>query len=159
MKKLVLLFLVFLLGFSAGPSYAQDRQDSEPPKWGEIPQEHLEMDYYAPDSNAAVVILSDYGNLFFEDDGEMVFERHTRIKILTEAGYDWGTVSIRYLAENRMQQVRGIKGRTYYAAEGGRMETHEMKKGSIFNEDVDGRWKRMRFTLPALQPGSIIEYR
>lgn len=117
------------------------------------------MDHYAPDSNAAVVVLSDYGNLFFENDLDMVFERHTRIKILTEAGYDWGTVTIPYLAEDRTQQVKGIKGRTYYAAEGGRMETHEMKKGSIFDEDVDGAWKRMRFTLPALQPGSIIEYR
>ena len=55
--------------------------------------------------------------------------------------------------------MKDIKGQTYYAAEGGGMETHEMKKGSIFKEDVDGRWKRMRFTLPALQPGSIIEYR
>lgn len=159
MKKLVMLLVLFLIGLSAGPSFAQDRPDDKPPKWGEIPQEHLEMNVYAPDSNAAVVILSDYGNLYFNDDLEMIFERHTRIKILSEAGYDWGTVSIPYVAECKMQQVKDIKGRTYLAAEGGRVEMHEMKKGAIFKEDVDGIWKQVRFTLPALQPGAVIEYR
>jgi transglutaminase-like putative cysteine protease len=147
------------MAVSAGPSYAQEGLERQPPKWGEIPREHLEMDHYAPDSNASAVILADYGNLFFEGDLDMVFERHTRIKILTEAAYEWGNVTIHYLAEDRTQRVKDIEGRTYYAAEGGRVDTHEMEKGSIFDEDVDGVWRRVRFTLPALQPGSVIEYR
>ncbi len=159
MNKPRSLFLALTLAITAGPTYAQDVAEREPPKWGEIPQEHLEMDHYAADSNAAAVILVDDGHLYFEDDLDMVFERHTRIKILTEAGYDWGTVTIPYVAEGRTQRVHGIKGQTYYAAEGGRVETHEMEKGSVFDEDVDGTWKRIRFTLPSLKPGSVIEYR
>ena len=159
MNRPALLFLSFVMGISAGASHPQDGLDREPPKWGEIPREHLEMDHYAADSNAAVVILFDYGNVFFEDDLDMVFEGHTRIKILTEAGYDWATVTIPYWAEDRTQQVKDIKGQTYYAAEGDGIESHEMKKSSVFDEDVDGAWKRIRFTLPALQPGSVIEYR
>ena len=152
-------FVSFVMAVWAGPSYAQQGLDGQPPKWGEIPQQHLEMEHYAPDSSAAVVILADYGNVLFENDLDMVFERHTRIKILTEAGYEWGSVTIHYLADDRAQRVKDIKGRTYYAADGGRVETHEMEKGSIFDEDVDGEWRRVRFTLPALQPGSVIEYR
>jgi transglutaminase-like putative cysteine protease len=159
MKKPVLLFLSFLIGISPELSYAQDGLDREPPKWGLIPREHLKMDHYAPDSSAAAVILADYGKVFFERDGDMVFERYTRIKILTEAGYDWGNVAIPYLAERRRQRVKDIEGCTYYAAEGGRVETQEMKQESVFDEDVDGVWKRIRFTLPALRPGSVIEYR
>jgi hypothetical protein len=159
MKKPTMLFLSFVMTVSAGSSYAQEGLERRPPKWGEIPQEHLTMDHYAPDSSAAVVILADYGNVFFEDDLDMVFERHTRIKILTEAGYEWGNVTVRYRAEDRAQRVKDIEGRTYYAAEGGRVDTREMDKGSVFDEDVDGVWRRVRFTLPALQPGSVIEYR
>jgi transglutaminase-like putative cysteine protease len=159
MKKPTMLFLSFLMAVGAGPSYAQQGQNGQPPKWGEIPPEHLQMDHYAPDSSAAVVILADYGNVFFENDLDLAFERHTRIKILTEAGYDWGSVTVVYHADDRTQRVKDIKGRTYYAEEGGRVETHEMEKGSVFDEDVDGVWRRVRFTLPALQPGSVIEYR
>lgn len=159
MKKQTMLFLSFVIAVSAGSSYAQEGLERRPPKWGEIPQEHLDMDHYAPDSGAAAVILADYGNVFFEEDLDMVFERHTRIKILTEAGYEWGNVIIHYRAEDRTQRVKDIEGRTYYAVDGGSVDTHEMEKGSVFDEDVDGVWRRVRFTLPALQPGSVIEYR
>ena len=88
MKRVVLIVFV-LAGLSAMTLHAQRAPGKKPPiKWGDIPQEHLEMDHYAPDTNAAVVILADYGDVYFEGDGEMVFERHRRIKILTEAGYD-----------------------------------------------------------------------
>ena len=159
MKRPALLACSFAMGIAAGPSYAQDRRDPGPPKWGTIPREHLEMDHYAPDSMAAAVVLVDYGSVVFEDDLDMVFERHTRIKILTEAGYDRATVAIPYYAEGRTQRVTDIRGRTYVAAEGDRVEVHELDGKSIFDENVDGVWRRMRFTLPALRPGAVIEYR
>ncbi|MDH3458399.1 MAG: DUF3857 and transglutaminase domain-containing protein, partial [Gemmatimonadota bacterium] len=62
-------------------------------------------------------------------------------------------------AEARTQWVTDIKGRTYIVAEGDRVEIHEMDKRSIFDEDVDGTSRRTRFTLPALQPGAVVEYR
>ena len=159
MKTPAFPVLSFVLLCSAGPSYAQDRLDRDPPAWGEIPQEHLEMDHYVPDSSAAAVILADIGILSFEDDLDMVFERHTRVKILSEAGYDWATVTIPYRAEDRTQRVRNIQGRTYRAVDGSRTEIHELEKESIFDEDVDGEWKQIRFTLPALRAGAVIEYR
>ena len=101
MKRAVLLVFV-LAGLSAMTLQAQRAPGIKPPiKWGDIPQEHLEMDHYAPDSNAAVVILADYGDVYVEADGAVVFERHRRIKILTEAGYDGGTVSIPYYADKK----------------------------------------------------------
>src|SRR3989304_5560172 len=126
MKRPALLAFSFAMGIAAGPGHAQDRRDPGPPKWGTIPREHLEMDHYAPDSMAAAVVLVDYGSRVFESDLDMVFERHTRIKVLTEAGYAWATVTIPYLAEGRTQRVTDIRGRTYVAAEGDRVEVHEL---------------------------------
>ncbi|MDH5550618.1 MAG: DUF3857 domain-containing protein [Gemmatimonadota bacterium] len=156
MKTPPLLLLSFVTVFSAGPSHAQGRLDREPPAWGEIPPEHLEMNLYAPDSSAAAVILADFGRVSFDDDLDMVFERHTRVKILTEAGYEWATVTIPYHAEDRTQRVTDIQGHTYWAVDGNGVEIHKMNGESIFDEDVEGEWKQIRFTLPALQPGAVI---
>lgn len=134
-------------------TWAQD----PPMKWGEIPEEELHMTAYAPDTNASVVILGDYGKTHFQDINTVVFERHVRIKILREGGYDWGTITLPFHKDD--QRVRGIKGQTFTVDAEGKVEKHELGKKSIFKEDVDDTWRRMKFTLPALQPGAVIEYR
>ncbi len=157
------LFFVVLLVFWSGVStlVAQRGPGSKPPiKWGDIPPAHMAMDHYAADSNAAVVILADYGDVHFADDGSIIFDRHTRIKILSEAGYDWGTVSVPFLATKRRgQKVRNIKGQTFTRGPEGKLVRHKMEKKAIFTEDLDGSLRRKRFTLPALEPGAIIEYK
>ena len=148
-----ILAVLFSLAFTAG-LYAQPA----PVKWGEVPIEDLQMQTYPADSNAAVVILADYGHVYFMDDLTLVFKRHTRIKILSEAGYDWGTVTVPYLGEKRAQRLRDIKGQTFTLSPDGEVVRHKMNKGDLFTEDLDGSWKQARFTLPALEPGAVIEY-
>jgi transglutaminase-like putative cysteine protease len=159
MKRSLLLLVCVAMGIAAQPSSAQHAVPKEAPRWGEVPREQLEMVRYAPDSSAVAVVLLDYGSVVFEEDLDMVFERRTRIKILTEAGYDWATVTIPFFAKGRTQRVTSIGGRTYLAAEGDRVDIHELDDASIFDEDVDGTSRRIRFTLPAVQPGAVIEYR
>ena len=131
----------------------------DPIKWGKIPQEHLEMTSFPADTNAAAVILADVGRVYFRRNFEMVFERHRRIKILSEAGYDWGTHDVVYFSEDRMQRVRGVKGQTFTVGPDGKTKRHKLDKKAIFDEDLDGEHKRVKFTLPALEPGAVIEYR
>ena len=131
----------------------------KPMKWGEIPRADLTMKKYPADSNAAAVILADYGEVHFEGEFEMVFTRHRRIKILSEKGYDWGSFSIRFIAENRAQAVSELEGQTFKLAADGTIRQDQLDKKSIFDEDVDGSSRRVRFTMPALAPGCVIEYR
>ena len=145
----VLLSLIFAASLYAQPA---------PVKWGEVPIEDLQMQAYPADSNAAVVILADYGHVYFMDDLTLVFKRHTRIKILSEAGYDWGTVTVPYLGEKRTQRLRDIKGQTFTLDANGEVRRHKMSKDDLFTEDLDGSWKQARFTLPNLEPGAVIEY-
>ena len=111
----VLLSLIFAASLYAQPA---------PVKWGEVPIEDLQMQAYPADSNAAVVILADYGHVYFMDDLTLVFKRHTRIKILSEAGYDWGTVTVPYLGEKRTQRLRDIKGQTFTLDSNGEVIRH-----------------------------------
>ena len=152
-----LLSLGLLLSLTTTLSlYAQ----SESIKWGKIPQAQLAMKDFPADTNATAVILSDVGRVSFRRGYEIVFERHRRIKILSEAAYDdWGTHKIIYRAEDRTQRVRGIKGQTFTTGPDGSVKRHKMRKDAIFTEDLDGEYERIRFTLPALEPGAIVEYR
>ena len=152
MMKRVLLVLVVAAWTAV--VYAQPA----PIKWGEVPMKDLTMDVYPADTNAATVILADYGNIDLKSSGKLVFKRHVRIKLLSEAGYDWATVVIPYVAADKLQKVSGIKGQTVTLGSNNRPQRHKLDKKAIFEEDLDGLQKQFRFTLPALEPGAVIEY-
>lgn len=130
-------------------------------EWGNIPQEHLEMTTFPNDTNATAIILADIGEVKFNRDYRMEFTRHRRIKILTEAGYDWGDVRIPFYADDGLQKLyKGeIEGQTFLLKPDGSVKRTKLKKESIHEEDVDRKFHRMRFTLPVLAPGCVIEYK
>ncbi len=146
--------MIFLL--PAAFLFAQDK----PMKWGDVPRADLEMTSFPADSNAAAIILCDYGEVEFTgSDFEMVYKRHRRIKILSEAGYKWGNYALQYYAKEDRQRVRDIEGQTIKLAADGSVQREKLDKKSIFDENVDGEWRRIRFTLPNLSPGAVVEYR
>ncbi|PEN05803.1 hypothetical protein CRI93_11925 [Longimonas halophila] len=152
--------LLFFLALHAAPASAQpiDVPD-EPAEWGEVSMNELEMDHYPADSNATAVVLSDYGETSFRPNGRLSFERHRRIKILSEEAYDdWGTVEITYYDEDDTEHVDNIEAHTVVLNSNGEQETYELDEDEIFEEDIDGTHQRITFTLPNLQPGAVIEY-
>jgi len=128
-------------------------------KWNDIPNADLEMKTFPEDTNASAVILGDVGNVYFNDKFEMVFTRHRRVKILSSAGYHWGNFAITYYAKDGQQTVTELEGQTVTINTDGTIRRDKLDKKAIFNEDVDGKFRRMRLTLPALAPGVIVEYR
>ena len=152
-----LLFAMLFVQGVAGPSRAQAQ--APPVEWGEVPRADLEMQAYPADTNATAVVLSDYGEVSFRYNGEMKLERHTRIKILSTAGYDHATVEVPFYAEGRLEDVDDIEGHTFTLSSGGEVERHDLDPDDVFEEKVNEEYRRKRFTLPALQPGVVIEYR
>ncbi len=156
----ILAVLLLILAVHAVPTEAQpiDPPD-EPAEWGEVSMEELEMDHYPADSNATAVVLSDYGKTSFRPNGRLSFERHRRIKILSEEAYDdWGTVEITYYDEDRTERADNIEAHTVVLNAQGEQETYELDEDNIFEEDIDDTHQRITFTLPNLQPGAVIEY-
>jgi transglutaminase-like putative cysteine protease len=149
--RCALLVPIFLL-LSSSTGLAQ------PYDWGEVPDKHLEMTTYPPDSNATAVVLFDYGRTRFLNNGELEFRRHTRIKILSEGGYDEGTVKIPFYSRDGLENVVGVKGQTIVPTDDGSSKRYKLKNGSVYEEDIDGSYERVRFTLPRLTPGAVIEY-
>lgn len=80
MRCILFLFALSVCLSPVKPLQAQ----ADPLKWGEVPREDLEMTHFPADSNASAVILADYGKVRFRSNGEVKFERHKRVKILTK---------------------------------------------------------------------------
>lgn len=146
---------LLFLAFGEMPLPAQDK----PMKWGEVPRADLEMKSFPADSNASAVILCDFGEVSFDTEYELNFWRHRRIKILSPAGFKWGEVFLTYRAKDRSQRINDLEGFTFILAADGTVRREKLDKKSIFEEKVDDEHRRIRFALPALVPGAVVEYR
>lgn len=124
--------------------------------WGEIPKEHLTMKTYPADTNANALILCEYAVATADDDYEITFSYHGRVKILNKEGCSWGTIVLNSYDKN---EVYDIEGTTYVPDANGNVKKYELESSSIFKEKVDSDTKRFRFTLPQLSPGCVIEWR
>ncbi len=133
--------------------------DAEPAEWGEVSADELRLTNHPGDDNASAIILSDVGNTSFTRNGRIKFERHTRIKVLTESAYDeFGTVDIRYVARDRAERVKDVDGQTF-VLENGEAREIELDNDDIFEEEINDTYSRVTFTLPNLESGAVIEYR
>ncbi len=130
-----------------------------PIEWGEIPKADLEMKTFPQDSNASAVILCDYGESKFDNQLNLVFYHHIRIKILTEKGFGWGTHSVVIVTGDKAEDIDDIEGITYSLDDKGEIVKNELDDDEIFEEKVTDTRTRYRFTLPGLKPGCVIEYR
>jgi len=123
-------------------------------------EQDLLMTSWPGDPEATAVILEDVGEVEFIGDFNLVLKRHRRIKILSRSAYDeWGTVTIPYYARDGGQKVESIEGMTTNLESNGSIASVNLDDESIFEEDVDRTYRRIRFTMPDLRPGCIIEYR
>lgn len=129
-----------------------------PIEWGEIPMVDLEMKSYPPDTDAPAIILADYGVSQINSNFGVTFKRHMRIKILNEAGYTWGTHIIPLYTKDPYKR-KEVEGVTYSLRPDGIIQKTMLEDNAVFAEKADETQTNYRFTLPALQPGCVIEFR
>jgi len=146
-----------LLALVAGYSYAQ----KAPIKFGEIPIEDLKMVRYDKDSSASALILADFGEsslIYNQSEGfSLLFERITRIKILSKDGLDWATFTVPlYHDGGDNEKISGLKAVTYNLENNKVIET-KLKSDAVFKEKVNANVDMMKITLPNVREGSIVE--
>ncbi len=128
-------------------------------EWGEIPRSDLEMTSYPSDTNATALVLYDYGESKFNDDLDIVFTRHQRVKIFTQKGFKWGTYSIGVRTGDGDERLVEIEGCTYSLNDKNEITTTEFDDDEVFEDKATDNVTYYKFTLPALKPECIIEVR
>ncbi|RAK65744.1 transglutaminase domain-containing protein [Hymenobacter edaphi] len=137
------------------------RAQNEPVKYGKVDAKLFDPAQYPSAAGAPAVVLCDYGTSRIEgaDDGfRVVFDRVTRILVLTKAGYEQATVQIPlYHREADEEKLLNLRGATYNLV-GGKLQKQELDPKSVFSEKLDQYHNRRKFTLPGVREGSIVEY-
>lgn len=130
-------------------------------KFGKPTTEELELTEYQPEPDAAALVLSDSRTVYFhesQDDFHKFIEQKVRIKILKQEGTDYANVELRYYDSNSRRDFVSKVQATAYNMENGKVVATKMKNDLVFRERINDKVMRLKFTIPAVKVGTVIEY-
>ena len=158
MKKLITAFLMLLL-----VSVCANAQNFSK-EYGNVSEEELQMTSYAPDKDAEALVLYDKGKIYFDQTGtetfQIIYERSTRIKILTEDGLNWAEIKIPYYTERNIYElIYELEAYTYNYENGTVIKTKLDLENNVVDERIDDFWTAKKLLLPLVKKGSVIEYK
>lgn len=132
-------------------------------KYGRPSQKELSLTTYTPDTTATAIYLFHKGvSGFTYDDGFQLFTEHwVRIKVLKPQGVSYADVTIPYYApadrNKEKDQIFDLDGCSYNLEDGKIVKTR-LKRDFVSNERVNSYYKVLKFSLPAVKVGTVIEY-
>jgi hypothetical protein len=127
-----------------------------PVKFEEVSREELSMKNYSGDTSAAAVILFDKGSaiLTMTPIRSLTYMRRVRIKIFRKEAFDeWANKTL-FVERGTFSKLNGI---TYNLEEGSVVKS-ELGDKSIFKGRHNKYIDEIKFTLPNVKEGSVIEY-
>ncbi len=153
MKNLLSMMLLVLAQFvlANNPQYDLD----------EVTVEELSTTSYPLDPSANAIILFDIGSARFISEAgvglRLEFSRKTKIKILTTDGTDAANRTLTLSVNgNRKEELRKLKAYSYNLLNGN-IEKVKMAKDNVQKEHVHKFEDKIKFAVPNVRAGSIIE--
>lgn len=148
----MLRVFVFLLLINCSRTFAQ----SVSAKFGNYSPEEIALEDCSFDPGAEAVVLFDRAEANYDDQQQLLFTRHIRIKILKASAIDRANIRIVYYHEKDYEFIDQIKGAVYNA--GSNPSMVNLDQNAIFRKPINSVYSQVVFALPSVQVGSIIEY-
>lgn len=149
-KTTFLLILFFTCIFS----YSQ----TEFPAFGIFSKEEINIKQCSFDPEAEAIVLLDKAVANYDDDYRLITDRRIRIKILSERGIDRANIAIPFYSKDDFENISRIEAYTYNFDGRGQQSSVPVEKKSFYNERTNSYYSLMKFAMPAVKVGSIIEY-
>ncbi|MEO6549598.1 MAG: DUF3857 domain-containing protein [Ferruginibacter sp.] len=129
--------------------------------YGKVDKADLEMKECSFDNAAQAMVMFDVGEVYCNIEGRLStqLERHVRIKILTDKGFDKANIKIRYYSDHNIEDIKNISAETINLDAGGNIVYTKVDKNLIYRKKVNKRYSEVVFTFPEVKKGSIIEYK
>jgi hypothetical protein len=127
------------------------------PEFGVYTNDEINLKECPFAKNAEAVILLDQAVADHDDDYQLITHRRIRIKILHQREADRGNIRIRFYSKDKFEYISDIRGMTYNE-EGGIPVITQLNNKSIYTEKEDNYYSSIRFALPNVKAGSILEY-
>ena len=114
------------------------------------------------DSNTSAVVLSDKGEVHYIGNKNgwfsYVYSRQTRIKLINKKAVGLAIVKVPlYGFDEHRERLSGVMGNTYNL-EGGQLVQTKLDPKDVYQDRLDKERMEVKFSLPAVKDGSIIEY-
>jgi len=152
MKQLMCVVMPCVLALSANAQ-------ANLPEFGVFTTQEKTMTGVDFDKGAEAVVIFDIGRAGNNDDYSLVVERRIRLKVLKEKGKERGNIEIPFFSKDNFENIVNIEGVVYSVDENGSPVITELKKADIYKQKENDRISMIRFAMPNVQVGSIIEYR
>lgn len=150
MKKSLIIFLLLV-------SFAICSQQKKSSVMGQTSLEELQMIVYDKDSTAAAVVLYEHANVYLDpkNDYNTRTDFYYRIKILDKTAFEQANISIGLY---KKKKAINIQATTYNLSEIGTIKSTAISKDKIFTVQETEEWTSLKFTMPNIAVGSVIEY-
>lgn len=154
MKKLLILNALFFFLISTAQEFKLEK----------ITIADLEQKEHETDKNANATILYKRQHVYYEFDqnkGQFVQIKDIifRIKIYKQEGFSYAeSTEYLYRIPTNSEFISRVDGVTYNIENGKIVET-KLKKDQVFENKISENTTEVKFTMPNLKPGCIIEYR
>ncbi|RYY35194.1 MAG: DUF3857 domain-containing protein, partial [Sphingobacteriaceae bacterium] len=128
------------------------------PGYGKVDIADLELKKcdFEPDANA--MVLFNKGDVYFDQEFNIVTSHHKRIKIFNDNGKKNADIRIEYYSGNHLEFISDLQVQTINLVNG-KPEITKIDKKQIFTENIDKMHSAMVFSFPNVKAGSVIEYR
>lgn len=134
-------------------------------KSGKITADEISMSVYKQDTTTSAVVLNKNGYArYCFMSGEFIVEYYyeSRIKILKSEGTAYANITIPlYQSEKTVsdrEQISKIEAYAYNLEKGKIIKTR-MGKEYIFEERISPNMKQIKFSIPSVKTGTVIEYK
>ncbi|MFH4964476.1 DUF3857 domain-containing protein [Gaetbulibacter sp. M235] len=131
--------------------------------FGKVSVDELEEKFNPQDSSANATYLYKNRRTYFvynQNEGfQLVTEIQERVKIYNQEGLDYGTIEVRLYKEGGDDEKLSNLKAYSYNLESGKVEETKLNKDGIFKTELSKYTEQVKFTMPNLKGGSVIEYK
>jgi hypothetical protein len=127
---------------------------TSPITFGAVSRADLETELYPAEKGAEAVVLCDYATAKVNDEFQIEFTRHVRIKIFKSTGLDLANIQIVY---TKFDKISDLKAATYNLDDE-KITTDEVGSKEFYLEMVNSYRYTTRFSFPNVREGSVIEF-
>ncbi|MCJ8210878.1 DUF3857 domain-containing protein [Mucilaginibacter sp. RS28] len=153
----------FALLFAAVIAHAASAQT--PPKapnpvkiFGKVDKSELELKNCEFEKDANAMVLFEKGDLYYDNNFNIIMEYHERIKVFNDNGKDVANIKINYYGGNRLESISDIQAQTYNL-NGDKIDVTKIDRKQIYNQTIDKARNQYTFSLPNVKAGSVIEFK
>lgn len=129
--------------------------------FGKFSYRDLELKTYPRDTSAVAVVLAEFGKAYFdsEDNYNLMFEYHIKIKILKKSALNYANIGVNlYRSGTKVERLRSIEA-VSFTVENGQMKESKVDIRQVLTEDVNKNWLTKKLAIPNVRVGSVIEYK